>query len=192
MLSVMERTTTPATLRWIMTAIALSVVAAYAWHGRLHDLLWLSNVALLGTTLGLWLRSRLLISMQALVGIVPEIGWTADAVSGLLLGDPLLGQTGYLFDPTYPPLMKAAALFHPLLPPALLWLVWKLGYDRRALAAQSLLTVAVLALSYLALAPRWNVNRVHGFGPTPGSPLPDPAEFTQRLNDLLVRDALAS
>jgi hypothetical protein len=42
--------------------------------------------------------------------------------------------------------------------------VSRLGYDRRALLAQTLLTWALLVVSYLVTSPERNLNWVLGFG----------------------------
>jgi hypothetical protein len=56
------------------------------------------------------------------------------------------------------------------LPPGALWLVYRYGYDSRALGAQWLLAVIVLPVTFW-LAPRHkNVNWVRGFGHPPRSP----------------------
>src|ERR687891_33393 len=48
--------------------------------------------------------------------------------------------------------------------PLLLWMVARLGYDRRAWAFQSLVAVVVFPLSRAVTPPADNVNWVHGPG----------------------------
>jgi hypothetical protein len=78
----------------------------------------------------------------------------------------------YMFDPKYPLFVRGLSLFHGWLPFLLLWLVWRLGYDRRAFLAQTVLTWALLlACFFVAPAPpaplensnaAVNINYVHG------------------------------
>jgi hypothetical protein len=89
------------------------------------------------------------------------------------IGDLLgLRATGYIFDATIPLPVRALSLFHVFLPVLLLWLVYRLGYARRALAATTLLCWLVLPLSYVVSDPSQNVNWVHGFGSPPRPLLP--------------------
>jgi hypothetical protein len=69
----------------------------------------------------------------AAVGILPlESAWTADFVSGRRL----MGHAAYMFDRQASPGLLALSLFHFTLSPTLLWLMRRLGYDRRGLAIQ--------------------------------------------------------
>jgi hypothetical protein len=59
-----------------------------------------------------------------------------------------------------------------VLPVLLVWLVWRLGYDRRALLWQTALAWVVLVASYLVSRPQDNINWVYGFGTTPQKWMP--------------------
>ena len=52
-----------------------------------------------------------------------------------------------MFDPDKPRYLRALSLFHIVLPLTLLWLVARLGYDARALVAQTMLAWIVQYLS---------------------------------------------
>jgi hypothetical protein len=52
----------------------------------------------------------------------------------------------------------------------LVWVVWRLGYDRRAFLIQTGLGMIVLVLSYLLTSPEDNVNWVHRWGSIRGLP----------------------
>jgi hypothetical protein len=93
--------------------------------------------------------NRLLASMPA-VGVMPlELAWTAD----LLAGGHLLGLAAYMFDAKLPAYLRALSLFHLFLPPTLVYLLWRLGYDHRALVGQTLIAWAALAGSYVLTDP---------------------------------------
>jgi len=60
--------------------------------------------------------------------------------------------------------LRALSLFHVLLPVLLLWLLYWLGYDRRALPATMLLCWVVLPVTYLFTDPAQNINWVFRLG----------------------------
>jgi len=63
-------------------------------------------------------------------------------------------------------------LFHIVLPVVLIWLVWRLGYDRRALLWQMVLGWLVLVLTYFLTKPQANINWVYGWGGQPQQRVP--------------------
>ncbi|MEW5966156.1 MAG: membrane-associated protein [Pseudomonadota bacterium] len=153
--------------------VAVLVPVYWAHHGPAH-FLWASDVALLLALVALWRESRLIAGTATVAVLVPELGWNLDFFTRLAAGRDVLGLNGtaYMFDAGEPLILRALSLFHVFLPWLLLWLVWRLGYDRRALPAAILLGWAVLVASYFLTAPEKNVNWVHGFGDTLQSGLP--------------------
>lgn len=139
----------------------LCVLIPVYWRGYgASNFLWLCDVALLTLLLALWRESALLASMTAVGTLLISIGWNLDFFSRA----SLLGMVGYMFDPAEPLHLRALSLFHvgfPLLP---LWLVRRLGYDRRAFAAQSGLMALVLLATWLLTEPALNINWVFGIG----------------------------
>ena len=77
-----------------------------------------------------------------------------------------------MFDPEIPLLIRGLSLYHLALPLLLLWLLYRLGYDRRALVAQTLLCWIVFPVSYLVSSPQANINYVYGFGSEPQQWMP--------------------
>lgn len=136
------------------------------------NFLWFCDVALFVTLVGLWLESPLLISMQAVGIVLLQVTWIADFVWRLISGRSLTGVAEYMFDTSHPLGSRALSLFHGWLPILLVWLVIRLGYDRRALVGQVLLACVVLVASYLAVpgpeGPAGNINKV--FGPNDKTP----------------------
>lgn len=63
--------------------------------------------------------------------------------------------------------LRGLSLFHLALPPTLLWLLRKFGYDRRALAIQCGVTWTVLPLTYALTDPEKNINWAFGPGSEP-------------------------
>lgn len=153
----------------ISYGVAVPVIVAAYWpaYGP-SNFLWLSDIALALTALAVIFDNRLLASMPA-VGVLPlELLWTAD----FLAGGRLVGLAAYMFDPALPLDLRLLSLFHLALPPTLLWMLYRFGYDRRAFAWQTALTWAVLIASYAATDPRTNINWVFGPGTEPQQFIP--------------------
>lgn len=157
----------PLWLKLAYTAFVAVVLPIYWKQYTPFNFLWFCDVALLTTLAGLWLESPLLFSMQATAIVLPQFLWQVDLMAHLFTGYNGLGLSAYMFDPTIPLFIRALSLFHFWLPLLLLWLVWRLGYDRRALLAQTLYGWLVLVLCFLLVhdiaAPAGNVNKVLGW-----------------------------
>ncbi|HEV8375869.1 MAG TPA: membrane-associated protein [Candidatus Polarisedimenticolia bacterium] len=153
---------------WLKTVATLFLGVFVVAHWRNSgpiNFLWLSDIGLIGTVLALWLRSRLIASMMLLATFVTDgLGWNLDFILGLSTGWHPLNATTYMFDARIPLLIRILSLFHPLVPAGLVWMVYWLGYDRRALAAQTALTWIVLPVSYLLTDPVRNLNWILGPG----------------------------
>lgn len=143
----------------------LAVLVPVYWaHYGPANFLWFSDIALLGGGAALWLESPLLASMMMLAVLLPECAWNLDFFGRLLTGRRMFGMSAYMFERERPRLVRALSLFHVPLPIGLVWLVHRLGYDRRAWLGQSLLALVVLPASYWLTDPAENVNWVHGLG----------------------------
>jgi hypothetical protein len=152
---------------WLKLFYTLFVclIAAVNWvqYGP-GNFLWFSDIALLVTAPALWLESPLLASMMALAVLLLELAWSVDLFVRLITGASLTGLSAYMFDPKISLPIRAVSLFHLPLPVVLLWMLYRLGYDSRALVAQTVLAWIVLLLSYLLTDRSENVNWVYGFG----------------------------
>src|SRR5438876_5102071 len=157
----------PLWLKWAYSAFVAALVPVYVRHYGWRNFLWFSDVALLVTVPALWFEQPLLASMQAVSVTVPEAGWSMDFGGRVLFRARLIGLADYMFDPKIPRPVRALSLFHLWLPPLLLWTVGRLGYDRRALRAQTLLTWALLVTSYAVTEPAEDVNWVFGLSGSP-------------------------
>lgn len=162
----------PLWLKAAYTVIVLTTVAVYIFKYPLANFLWFSDIALLLTAPALWLESPLLASMMAVGTLLPEMFWNLCFFGQLLSGRRVSGLTDYMFDGRLPRYLRALSLFHMVLPFLLLWLIARLGYDGRALAAQTVLAWVVLALTYWLTDPKLNVNWVFGWGAKPQHRLP--------------------
>lgn len=94
------------------------------------NFLYFCDIALLITLVGIWLESSLLISMCA-VGIVGvQALWVVDFIS-TMIGFSLTGMTDYMFNSETPLFLRSLSMFHGWLPFLLIYLVYKVGYNRR-------------------------------------------------------------
>ncbi len=156
---------------WIKltTVLFLCVLVPVYWrHYGPANFLWASNVALFAVCLSAWLEKPLLNSMAAIGAFPFDLLWIVDFLSGA----QLLGGTAYMFNESIPLFIRGLSLYHFVLPPLIVFLLFRLGYDRRALHAQILLAWILLPLSYLFSDPTMNVNFVFGPGTVPQTTIP--------------------
>jgi hypothetical protein len=168
-----EASCVPAWLKFGYAAMLLVLAPIFALEYGLTNFLWFSNVALVGTLVAIWLRSRLLLGMMAVAVVLLEIGWNVAFWGRLLFGMEDFGAVGYMFDERIPLWARLFSLYHVPLPVVLLWLVWRCGYDPRALRWQTALAWVVLPLSLVVSEPWENINLVHGPIDATGEPLLD-------------------
>ncbi len=193
-----DSTSTKSTARaiplWLKLAYTLfvSVLVPYYWiaYGP-TNFLFFCDIALFLTLAALWLESRLLASMAGVGILMPQALWMADFL-GSAVGIPVTGMTGYMFDAKYSLFVRGLSFFHFWLPILLVWMIWRLGYDRRALLSWTSLAWAVLMVCYFLMpappAPAdnpdliVNINYVYGFSDKePQSWMPPLAWFTTLL-----------
>jgi hypothetical protein len=166
----------PRGLKIAWTAFLAVLVPVYWIHYGPANFLWFSDIALFLIAGALWLESRLLASLAAMSVLPLEIIWNLEFVARLLGADPPLSLTVYMWDESRALGVRLLSLFHVPMPPLMIWLVWRLGYDRRALLIQTLIAWIVLPPSYLLARPENNINWTLGFGTQhPQRWLPPPA-----------------
>ena len=142
----------PLALKLLYTAFMAVLVPVY-WHSYgPTNFLYFCDVALFVTLAGIWLESPLLVSMCAVGIVAPQIVWVIDFVSNMF-GVPLLGMTEYMFKHENSLFLRGLSLFHGWIPFLLIYLVWQLGYDRRALLAWTVLAWALILICFLFMPP---------------------------------------
>ena len=145
-------------------SVFVGVLVPYYWTTySAWNFLFFCDVALLMGLAAFWLESPLLMSLAAVGITLPQLLWVAD----LLVGARITGMTSYMFDSKLPVFVRALSSFHGWLPFVLIWGVWRLGYDRRALVGWTVISTVILLSSFF-LAPK----------------PPAPAEFPQRAVNL--------
>lgn len=169
-----DRGTIPFWLKISFTLYVVLLVPVWWREFGPANFLWACDIALFVTLIALWRESRLLASMMAVAVLVPEILWNLDFFVRLAAGRDLIGldATGYMFDAALPLWLRGLSLFHVFLPVLLLWMIHRLGYDRRAVMATTALCWVVLPVSYLFTDPALNINWVFGWSREPQAWLP--------------------
>jgi hypothetical protein len=123
------------------------------------NFLYFCDVALFLTLASVLTEKPLPASMAAVGILAPQFLWVIDFIGGLF-GHPLVGMTGYMFQDSQPLSARAISLFHGWLPFLLLYVVYRLGYDRRALAGWTVLAWGLMLVAYFLLpAPPAPVDR---------------------------------
>ncbi len=163
----------PYSVKLLYSAFVAIVVPLYWVTYGPWNFLYFCDVALLVTAAAIWIESPLLISMQAVAIAAPQTLWVVDLLFRIVGNVEITGITSYMLDASIPLYLRGLSLFHGWLPFLLLWLVSRLGYDRRALVLQAAAAIAILLISYFfapapppsATAPNHavNINYVYGF-----------------------------
>jgi hypothetical protein len=160
-------------MRWVAAAWLVVWAPAYASVWGFANFLHLCDVAVILTCAGLWSGSPLLLSSQALFSIGADLLWDVDVCSRIVSGRHLFGGTEYMWQPEFPLLVRLLSLFHVVWPLLLLWSLQRVGYDRRGLPLQAMVTLAALIASR-AFGPALNLNYAfhdplwgRQFGPAP-------------------------
>lgn len=150
----------PLWLKISYTLMAVIIVPVYWRDLGPANLLWFSDIALIVLVPALWLENRFLASTMAVGVLLLELAWVLD----LLTGGNLIQIAAYLFEEdTETHIRVLSALFHFALPPVLIFMLIRLGYDRRAFPAQVVLSLIVLPITYLVTDPSENnINWVFG------------------------------
>jgi len=160
----------PLWLKVAYTGFMAILVPVYWYHYGPTNFLFFCDVALFLILVGIWAEDPFLVSI-ATVGILGSQSlWVLDFVAQLA-GQSITGMTAYMFEAQRPLYLRGISLFHGWLPFLGLFLVWRLGYDRRACWAWALIAwVLILVCFFFIQGPSpergikpVNINYVHGF-----------------------------
>lgn len=149
----------PLWLKISYTLMVLVIIPVYWRDLGPANFLWFSDIALIALVAAMWLENRLINSTMAVAVLFLETVWVLD----FLTGGNLIQISAYMFDPeTDTHIRILSGLFHMALPPVLLYLLVKLGYDQRALLLQTIIALVVLPVTYWLTEPEDNINWVYG------------------------------
>jgi hypothetical protein len=161
-------------LAWLGILWLLVYLPTYQSAYGMFNFLFLCNIGVILSAIGLMVRSPLLLSSQAVAAPVIALVWSIDVAWKLVTGDFLYGGTAYLWDPAYPLFARLLSLYHLGWPVLLWWVLRRTGYDPRGWPLQTgIAALAILAGRWLAPAAD-NVNFAwidpffgRQFGPAP-------------------------
>lgn len=162
----------PLALKISVTGFVAVLVPVYYRHYGPTNFLYFCDVALGLSVVSIWTGHPLPASMAAVGIMLPQALWCVDFL-GELAGVHLVGMTSYMFDARHSVLLRGLSFFHFWLPFLLIFLVKRLGYDRRALLSWTALAWGLCLVCYVALPPAGtvlanpnipvNINYVGGF-----------------------------
>jgi hypothetical protein len=164
----------PLWLKIVYTLFVCVLIPVYWTNYGASNFLWFSDIALFVTVPALWLESSLLASTMTLSILLLDVGWNIDFFGRLLTGRSLFGLSSYMFTSKVPLPVRLLSLFHIWFPALLIWMVYRLDYDKRALLAQTLLAWVVLPISYFFIEPSENINWVRGLRGEPQKQMSGP------------------
>jgi len=171
--AVLQTSRIPLVVKLGFTAFMAVLVPVYWSKYGPTNFLYFCDLALFFTLAAVWLENRLMASTAAVGIILPQLVlWCGDFVAHLA-GVKFIGMTDYMFDASRPLFLRGLSFFHGWLPFLLLFLVARLGYDRRALPAWTAVAWTAMLISYFflpaagahpvnPLAPV-NIDYVYGF-----------------------------
>jgi len=152
---------------WIklpFTLLTLLVIVSYYRHFGLSNFLWFSDLALFMICIELWLQTGWLTSMLVVGVLLYESGWCIIFLTKLAFADFTPGLGIDVFNTSLPPLIRYLTLFHLLLPPFIIWLLVRLGYDRRGLRYQVAFAIVIMFCCYCFTDPSLDINWAFGLG----------------------------
>jgi hypothetical protein len=165
----------PLWLKLSFTTFMAILIPVYWWCYGPTNFLYFCDVALMLVLLGIWRESSLLISMAGVGIIAPQLLWVVDFCVELG-GGTFTGMTAYMFNSERSLFLRGLSLFHGWLPFLLLYLIWRIGYDRRAMMRYTGLAWGLIILCFVAfpgprpdaasIATPVNINYVHGMSDT--------------------------
>jgi hypothetical protein len=141
----------PLWLKLLYTAFMGVLIPVYWYYYGPTNFLYFCDVAVILTLVGIWRENALLISMCAVGIVLPQTIWVIDFV-GQIFGVTILGMTEYMFKDTSR-LLRGLSLFHGWIPFLLIYLVWRLGYDRRGFLGWTVLAWALILICIFFMPP---------------------------------------
>ena len=151
-------TTTPRRIPlWIKiayTAFMAVLIPIYLKRYGPTNFLYFCDVAAILTLIAIWLESSLLLSTALISIFIPQMLWVLDFFVELacylnLWDWHLAGLTGYMFRPPW--FLRFLSFFHFWLPFLLIYLIWRVGYDKRGLLVCIVGSWVLVTICYVAM-----------------------------------------
>lgn len=142
----------PVALKVAYTAFMAVLLRVYLHDYGPTNFLYICDVSLLLTLIAIWPENDLLLSMACVGILVPQTAWLIDFLINLA-GVSLTGVTDYMFDASHSLFLRLLSLYHAWMPLLVAYLVWKIGYDRRAFWAWTALFWVLLPVCFFLMPP---------------------------------------
>src|SRR5579864_8427271 len=153
----------PFALKILWTAWVVVWIPVYWKEYGAQNFLFYCDIGNILITVGLWAESRLILSWQAVSLLIFQSLYAIDLIGAFIFRHHFIGGTEYMFDPAIPLLVRLLGLYHLAVPPLLLWLVYRLGYDPSAWKWATVEMLIVVPINFLWRA-QYNVNFARGLG----------------------------
>ena len=153
----------PLWFKTFYTAFVFIVIAVYWVKYGPANFLWFSDIAFFGMAYALWRDDALFPSMMA-IGVLPlEFIWTFSYFSGFVgdYGQTWMGVGDYMFDQNLPMWLRALSWFHFFMIGAVIYMLLRKGYDKRAFIPQTVLAMVVLAATHIWGIKEDNPNMIY-------------------------------
>jgi hypothetical protein len=163
----------PLAVKLAYTAFMAVLIPVYWYYYGLTNFLYFCDAALLLTLIAIWPENALLISAACVGILVMQIYWVIDLLFNAA-GHSLTGITDYMFDASHALFLRLLSLYHGWMPFLLVFLVWRIGYDRRGLICWIGLAWILILVAFFFMPPPTpnpgltpvNIDYVWGMGDT--------------------------
>jgi hypothetical protein len=143
----------PLALKLAYTAFMAVLLPVYWYYYGPTNFLYFCDTALIIILIAIWPENAFAISICAVGILIPQAYWVIDFLVNAA-GYSLTGMTDYMFDAQQHSLfLRGLSLFHGWLPFLLVYLVWQLGYDRRAVWGWTALAWVWLSVCFFLMPP---------------------------------------
>lgn len=142
----------PLWLKLAYTAFLAVMVPVYWQNYGPTNFLYFCDLALFLVLIAVWTEKSIFNSMAAVGILLPQFFWCIDYAAGLV-GIKLSGMTAYMFNTENPFFLRSLSLFHGWLPFLILFLLKRLGYDRRGLWGWTAVGWGACLLAYFCFPP---------------------------------------
>ncbi len=140
----------PLAVKILYTAF-MGVLVPYYWYDYgPTNFLYFCDVALFMALAAVWTERSIWASMPTVGILLPQTLWMVDFLGGFA-GYHITGMTAYMWSDTIPLATRALSLFHFWLPLFLLWIISRLGYDRRAFWNWTVLAWGLMLVCYFLM-----------------------------------------
>ncbi len=147
----------PSWARWAALAWLAFWVPVYWLFWGPHNFVFLCDIAVFLTCIGIWADNALLISSQAVSSLIVDAMWAVDAGWREAFGRHIFGGTEYLFETSHPLWLRLVSFYHVAMIVVLLWALVRAGYDRRGWALQARIVAAAFVAARFTPASQ-NIN----------------------------------